>query len=255
MVQNADIDRWRGVWPGRDNPEPPLLGAKDTQLGRTVPLVPTQGPVSLIQATGTSQGGYIATIHAQVIIPPDAYPAGVDRFAPVVGLLQWGQGGATFNATIDLRTGVCASLVASSVQLSAVFEPTTAPDQRATTAQVSAAVVWGTRPGRARATRTLGPVTLAPAASTTFEVPPFASTVALFAPLAAFYAPASTSLLTLHEGPLVTDRPELAVTTGQLGAQQLTLDGVALAGLTRFLTVTNNEAAPIALRAVFGLEL
>jgi hypothetical protein len=246
------------IAPGLDPPGPGLVDVRDAQLGR-VQTLERDGPnVSLIMAEGRCQQARMATIHAQVVVMDGAFPAAApDRRAPIVGLLQWGQGGATFKADIDLRTGVCASLVASTVSLQARFEANDDPaaDQRAFRVQVAGAVVWGTRPGRARTTRTLPRAVLAIAASGTFEVPPFASTVTIYTPIAAFYAAASTSVITLHGGPTITDDPELIITAGALGVQPLVFDGLLLAGATRFVTVQNLTGALLPLRLTFGLEL
>jgi len=250
-------DQLRPVWPGRDAPQPGLVEVRDTHLGRSFRQPREQAAQSLINAGGRSQQAMMATIHAQVTVPEEAYPVGVlNRRAPLVGLLQWGQGGATFDAKIDLRTGVCASLVASTVQLSCIFERADAdPDERALFADVSAAVVWGTRPGRARATRTLPKATIAIAGTSTFAVPAFAYAVTIFTPTAAFYAAASTSVITLHGGPLITDDPELSVLAGTLGPQPLTFDGLLLSGHTRFLSIANTTGALLPVQLTFALEL
>lgn len=245
------------IWPGRDKPQPGMVELHDAQLGRNLQILRDGAPMSLIDASGTSLRGTIATIHCQVDVPANAYDGiASDRHAPVQGLLTWGQGGAKFQATIDLRTGICATVVASSVQLSAQFARADAsPDTRALTASVGAAVVWGTRASRARVTRTLPRVTFADGAVATFEVPPFADTVCLFAPVAAFYAAASSSVVTLHGGPAITDDPELSVLAGTLGVQPLTMNGIALSGDTRYVSVTNHTGAPLTLRPSFNLAL
>lgn len=241
--------------PGGGEP-PSMLQVADGQLGWGKELSREQSPIALITAEGKSQDGLIATIHAQV--SDVRYPtAGPDRRAPIKGLLQWGQGGASFTAEIDIRTGVCASLVATTVRLNAVYEANDDPDAdaRATQVRVAAAVVWGTRPGRGRATRTLPRTTIAIAGAATFEVPPFAYSLTFFTPISAFYGAASTNVITLHGGPLVTDDPELIVTSGQLTTQPLVFDGLLLSGNTRFVTVANTTGAPLPIRACFGLEL
>lgn len=250
MVTRHDPLRSRGL--PTEELEGGLLERSDAQLGRGVPVARGGVPVPLIQAAGSSQRARMATLHAQVtdLVFPTAV---LDRRAPIVGLLQWGQGGASFKADIDLRTGVCASLVASSVTLSVRIDGN--DPEIIEGATVAAAVVWGTRPGRCRATRTLPRETIAPAASFTWAVPSFAYSLQLFTPIAAFYAPASTSIVTLHEGPLVTDDPELAIAAGALTVQPLTLDGLALSGNTRFATVQNLTGAPLPIRPTFCLEL
>lgn len=247
------------IWPGRDAPQPGLVEVRDTRLGRNLILERGAAAQSLIDASGTSLRGTIATIHCQVEIFSNAYDGiASDRHAPILGLLQWGQGGAKFTAQIDLRTGVCATLVASSVQLSAVFAGNDAApgaDTRALRAAVGAAVVWGTRSSRARATRTLPRTSIANAATATFEVPPFADSVCFFVDHSAFYAAASTSVITLHGGPLITDDPEAVLIAGQLGVQPLTMNGIALSGDTRFVSLTNSSGAGFIARPSFNLAI
>jgi hypothetical protein len=251
--------KYNAIHPGRDAPQPGMVELIDTRLGRNLTLGRDQAPQSLIDASGTSLRAQVATIHAQVDIPADAYVGiGADRHAPILGLLQWGQGGAKFTATIDLRTGVCASVVASSVQLSAVYAKSdTLPgaDTRALRANVGAAVVWGTRASRARVTRTLPRVTIPNAATQTFEVPEFADSVLFFVNASAFYAAASTSVITLHGGPTPTDDPEAAFLAGTLGVQPLTMNGLALSGDTRFVSLTNASGAGFVCRPSFNLAL
>jgi len=239
-------------------PTPGLVQVSDAQLGRSQRVDRDGVAQTLVYAEGRSQDGYIATVHVGIRVPLDAYPAGIgNRRAPLVGLLGWGQGGARFEAEIDLRTGAVASVVASSIMLAARFDPATAaPDDRALFAELSGAVVWGTRPGRARTTRTLPPATIAVApGAQTFAVPPFAATVTIYTPTAGWYAAGSASVITLHGGPLVTDDPELAITAGELGTGPLLLDGLLLSGNTRFVTIANALGVGLPVQLTFGLEL
>jgi hypothetical protein len=234
-----------------------MLDGPDAALGRSVRLLREAAPVPLIFARGESQGAFIATVHAQVIVPPEAFAGDAgDRRAPIVGLLTWGQGGASFSAEVDLLNGTCFSLVAADVTMNARFEAADVqPDTRALFANIAAAVVWGDRPARARPTRTLGRVTLADAASHTFAVPAFAYSVGFYMPTSAQYLAAATSTITLHQGPDPTDDPELVVTMGELGTSQLTQEALLLSGNSRFVTFTNHAAAPLTIRPTFALAL
>lgn len=234
-----------------------MLGVADEQLGRNV-RIERNGPVnSILYPRGKSQDACIATVHAQVIVPEDAYTGISDQRAPIVGVLTWGQGGAHFTAEIDLRNGTCFSVVASDVSLGARFEASdTDTDTRATYALVAAAVVWGDRPARARPARTLPRVTIADTARHTWAVPPFAYSVSLFVRDSAFYAAASTSQIALHSSPdPLTSDIEAIVTAGQLGTSQLTQEGLILPGNTRYVTLTNLLGGPIVVRPSFALAL
>lgn len=244
--------------PGHERPERCMNADLDARLGWNKTLTREGGSIALINASGRAQDGFIATICAQVIVPPTAYEGiASDRHAPILGLLEWGHGSARFQASIDLRTGVCATVVATSVTVNAIMGPAPAAglDTRALSVECSAAVVWGTRPGRARATRTLPRTTIANAGTATFEVPPFADSVRFFVNNSAFYGAASTSVVTLHGGPSSTDDPELIVTAGLLGVQPLTMCGVALSGDTRFVSLINNSGGDLIARACFDLTL
>lgn len=245
------------VWPGRSGPEPMLLDATEAQLGRSVRLFRDGPPVGLINATGATRRAQLVTVQAQVIVPADGYGVGADRRAPIIGRLQWGQAGASFTADVDINNGTTFSLVASSVTLLALFDPSdVTPDTRAVHADCSASVVWGNRPARARPQRTLPRVpALADGGVATFAVPAFAYSLMVLADTAAFYAAASTSTITFHGGPTPADDPQLVVTAGALGTSQLTQEGVILGGSTRFVSVTNHTGAPLNLRASFALAL
>lgn len=233
-----------------------MLDVADAQLGRNVRLERTSPPLSVLYPRGKSQGARIATVHAQVDVPEAAYAAAGDNRAPIVGLLTWGQGAAKFTAEVDIRNGTCFSLVASDVSLTVRFDAADAdPDTRASFANVGAAVVWGDRPARARPSRTLPRVTLGNGASETYAVPAFAYSVTFFANLAAFYAAASTSTITLHGGPTPTDDVECIVSAGALGTSQLTQEGLLLSGNTRFVTLTNNSGGNLVVRPSFALAL
>jgi len=251
---HSGLRRGLSEWNAMDHPQGGLVQVADTQLGRRELLHPNDSPVPLIWAEGKSQDARMATIHCQVTgTSPAAWPAGADRRAPIKGLLGWGQGGARFSAEIDLRTGVVASVVASSVSLSAQFEQESGsliPE-----VVVAGAIVWGTRPGRGRCTRTLPRVTIPIGGSATFEVPPFAYTVTPYTTAAGWYALASSTPITLHEGPTAADDPELVITAGELGSGVLLFDGLNLSGNTRYVTVGNTTGAPLPMRLTFGLEL
>lgn len=256
MLRSPDGVSDRAHVLGRPGQRAGMVEVDDTQLGRTLQLTRNSAPIALINAQGRSQQAMIGSIHCSVEVP--GYPAGINsgRYAPVIGLLTWGQGGANFKAKIDLRTGLCCSVVASTVTLNVVYEATAVtPDPRAEVVNVSAALVWGTRPSGARVTRTLPAVTLAPAASATFEVPVFAYAVCLYSTNPDIYDPASTSLITMHGGPLVADDPELIIPAGVLDASAIVNDGIQLSGNTRFVTFTNNEAGAVTIRPTFLLAL
>jgi hypothetical protein len=252
-------ENFNPVWPGRPGQAPGLVqGSPDTKFGRNTTVRKAQPAQGLLQADGRCEDGFVATIHAQV--QNVVFPPGVthNRRCAVVGLLQWGQGGATFKAEIDLRTGVCATIVASGVSMQAMLEPSLgeSPDGTALSADVSAAIVWGTRSSRGRATRTKR--LLVPANTDgAIEVPPFAYSVSLYAPDVDFYDEGSnTCLMTFAGGPTTTDDPQATFALSPFIPQLIgSPDGLLLPGHTRYIILTNNLADDLTLTATFGLAL
>ncbi len=250
------FDQNRSSVPG-DKPQPGLIEVTDAKLGKTVRIARESAAVSVLFPQGRCQQALVATLYCTAVVPLDAYPPGVlNRRAPLVGRLQWGQGGATFSADIDIRTGIVATIVASSVSLAVQFEAADdVPDSRALFADVSAGIVWGTRGGRARVTRTLPRSTVPIAGTITYPVPQGATALTLYTTQAGWYAAGSVSTITLHGGPLVTDDPELTITAGALGVTPLVFEGLTLSGNTRFVTVDNLSGALLPLQATFLLNL
>ena len=196
------------------------------------------------------------TVHAAVTFGEQDIPAAGERTLGLVGTLEWGQGGASFRADVDVKTGTAITLVASFVSVRVAYEPPIGdPDGRFRRCFVSAALVWGTRPGRGLTTRTLRAV-VPDGGAHTFVVPNWAFGVQFFTPVNNWYAaPLASSTITFHGGPTPADDPALVVAPADVGISALTFDGVKLAEGVRFVTVTNALGAPLPLRAVFPLEL
>lgn len=227
----------------------------DVAMGRALVLERGAG-VELIRSPGTSEGARVVTVHAGVTFNDQDVPIDGQRTLGLLGILEWGQGGATFRAEVDIKSGAAFTVVASFVSLRVTYEPAIGdPDGRFLRCFVSAALVWGTRPGRGLATRTLRAV-IADGGSHTFVVPNWAFAVQFLTPANAWYAaPLAASAITFHGGPTPADDPSLVVSPAEVGLAALTLDGVKLAESVRFVTVTNALGAPLPLRAVFPLEL
>jgi hypothetical protein len=227
----------------------------DVAMGRTLELTLGKG-VELIRSPGRSQGARVVTVHAGVTFNEQDIPTAGQRTLGLVGTLGWGQGGASFQAEFDFKSGVALTLVASFVDLRVAYEPAIGdPDGRFRKCLVSAALVWGTRPGRGLTTRTLRAV-VPDGGAHTFAVPNWAFAVQFLTPATAWYsAPLAASAITFHGGPTPADDPSLVVAPADVGLAALTFDGVKLAESVRFVTVTNALGAPLPIRAVFPLEL
>ena len=239
----------------RSGPQRHVHEQTNVAMGRNLELARGAG-VELIRSPGTSQGARMVTVHAGVTFAEQDIPAGGQRTLGLVGTLEWGQGGASFLADFDFKSGTALTVVASFVALRVAFEPAIGePDGRFRKCLVSGALVWGTRPSRGLVTRTLRAV-IPDGASHTFAVPTWAFAVQFFTPVAGWYsAGLGASSITFHGGPLPADDPSLVVAPADVGIAALTFDGVKLAESVRFVTVTNALGTPLPIRAVFPLEL
>lgn len=241
--------------------EPHINETQDVQMGRTVLLeLAGERRAELIRSPGTSVGARMVTTHIWVNPPgtPD-WPADVGaRSLPLVARLRWGNGAGEFRAELDVKGGAVASLVASYLDVIVEYEPQlppAIPDRRAVRANVSAALVWGTRGGWSDPTRTRR-LTL-PDADTvvTVQIPPWAHSVALLSSNGAWYASADT--ITLHGGPDVTDDPTLSLTPVIAGGAPTlaSTPGLELANTSRFLTINHAAGLATEIAAVFYLAL
>jgi hypothetical protein len=239
----------------RSGPQRHVNEQQDVAMGRTLQLERGAG-VELIRSPGTSQGARVVTVNAGVTFAEQDIPAHGQRTLGLVGTLEWGQGGATFRAEFDFKSGAALTVVASFVDLRVAYEPPIGdPDGRFLRCLVSGALVWGTRPALGLTTRTLRAV-IPDGGSHTFVVPNFAFAAQFLTPTTAWYsAPLGASSITFHGGPAPADDPALVIAPADVGLPALTFDGVKLAESVRFVTVTNALGVPLPIRAVFPLEL
>jgi len=118
-------------------------------MGRALVLERGAG-VELIRSPGTSEGARVVTVHTGVTFNDQDVPAAGQRTLGLVGILEWGQGGATFRAEVDIKSGTAFTLVASFVSLRVAYEPAIGdPDGRFLRCFVAGALVWGSERGPA----------------------------------------------------------------------------------------------------------
>src|SRR5947207_7259075 len=210
----------------RSGPQRHVHEQTDVAMGRALELQRGAG-VELIRSPGTSQGARMVTVHAGVTFAEQDIPANGQRTLGLVGTLEWGQGGATFRAEFDFKSGAALTVVASFVDLRVAYEPPIGdPDGRFLRCLVSGALVWGTRPGRGLTTRSLRAV-IPDGGARTFAVPNFAFAVQFLTPATAWFtAPLAASSITFHGGPTPADDPSLVVAPADVGLSALTFDGV-----------------------------
>jgi hypothetical protein len=247
-----------GYWEGHT---PPITGLPDNNQGQGQTVTSNGVPVPLIRAHGSSVFSYTVTVQLGIgdLVFPDGPPPPADRRGHILALLRWGQGGASFSAEVDWKVGTQVTLVATSLEVAARFDPEDGPqDALIERAIVNAALVWGSRPGELTVTRSQRR-TFGAGASLILPIPNFASSLVLASSVAGVID-GSVPGLTVNflGGPLATDRNYLSV-TGASGAFLQALSssgGIAIPGGARFLEIINGTGlAPLDVNAVWNLAL
>ena len=225
-------------------------------MGQTVTVTRTSQATTVIDAQGATQGARIVTVDVGVTFADANIPESAGgRSMALRGTLMWGAGSGRFTADFDINSGAQVTLAASSVELSVVFEPKTAEeDRRFKEARVTGAVVWGSRPSTAPVARTLPEVLIETGNQQTFRVPNFSHSVRWLSPDPMFYdASLSAVRLTFHGGPTVMDDPSLVMSPAMGGF--VARDAVPFAESARYVTVENIALGPLRVRPTFGLCL
>ena len=226
-------------------------------MGQTVTVTRTSSATTVIDAQGATEGARIVTVDVGVTFTDGNIPKEptAGRSMALRGMPMWGAGSGRFTADFDINSGTQVTLAASSVELSVVFEPKTAEeDRRFKEARVTGALVWGSRPSSAPVNRTLPERLIEPGESETFRIPWFAHSVRWMSPDPVFYsAPLSAVRLTFHGGPTVNDDPSLVMSPAMGGF--IARDAVPFAESARYVTVENVALGPLRVRPTFGLCL
>ena len=147
--------------------------------GRTVELAPG-GSQDVLDLRWRDE---IAHVICVTLIGPPATSAGQVNAAACVALVQWGAGEAEAEAEIDFGVGgVVFTVPASSIRITAVYEGTFVAGETPPSVRVGAFASVGSGGRMSKLTRTRfasGPID--PAQEASFEVPPFAKAVRVFA--------------------------------------------------------------------------
>ena len=178
----------------------------------------------------------------------------------LIALIDFGTGNGPAHVEVDWRTGAQVSLHGNSVSVAAQLLPGAGgvwSNADPLSVRVSASLAIGSRAARAYNTRTYPAVTIDPAGTASFDVPPYAYAFNLYSESNTAFSPGTlTTLITGtlgqagYVGGLVIqtlDGPELL--TAQLN------EGVKLPGNARSVSIQNNAIGAITVTPVFTLAV
>jgi hypothetical protein len=156
-----------------------MNGRYERNPGRIVELSPG-GSQDLLDIQWKDE---IAHVICVTLVGPPAETAGDANAAVVVAHVQWGAGEAEAEAEIDFGVGgVVFTLPASSIRITAEYEATFASGERDPIVRVGAFASVGSGARQTQLTRTrFEPDPIPAAAQASFDVPPFARAVRVFA--------------------------------------------------------------------------
>lgn len=165
----------------------------------------------------------------------------------ILGKLQYGIGGATFEVDFDWKLGTQMSVCASYVRIMAAFSET---DRAPDSVSIGAMMSSGGRASRAQTTRTYPQlnVTNEEGSATTFPIPPMAFALNLFSPDAAFYATSGVQiryLSGLDNGFSATSQDVVSFESDAAPfLAALSGDGIRFPESAKFVEITTSEADP-----------
>lgn len=165
--QNADLQRKLG-------PEiRPLRGLIPNSLGSSITLNPGDQNVAIFEARSKGIDAEDLNVVTGLTLNSGNGGAIGNNSVDVVGTVEWGIGGASFEADFDFVHGGSFSVAANYLRIKASYFATTIiPGQPDVQFQANAAVGYGNSPNKARRTVFLG--TIAPLGFSLFLVPAFA---------------------------------------------------------------------------------
>jgi hypothetical protein len=231
---------------------PSVMQNIDSQLGQGRELLKANGVERLImRSTGIAQSNQNLVVDLGLEFDDGDLPAPAAgaRFAPIIGRIAWGQGSANFQAFVDYRQGVQLCVAASSIEVHASWEATTAPVYNRVIC--NAAISWGSRAGRSFVTRSLGPTAVANGATVVFPVPPFAYALIINATSANPLAGGVQQL----GGPVAATDLVLRLDDVTFYSGATTGEGVKLHGWTRFVSFNNTNGVNTNIFPTFVLNL
>jgi hypothetical protein len=244
----------RGLW---ENETAPVVAQPDLNLGNSAKVTPQMKPQVVLKSDGSSIYSWTLTCDLglrNVRFPDDAQSP---KHGAFLALVTWGQGGTNFEAEIDVKEGAQFTVVATSIKVSAVVDPDEPNDDGLVLeGEVNAAIVWGTRPGRSRCTRTKR--VIVPANDEVIvPIPNFAESLVVMSPDGTVMSGATGPIgLEYLGGPDTGDLVFLSVTNAtNFFIDILSGSGLQVPGGARYLKVTNGTGAPQPLSLVWELGL
>lgn len=245
----------RGLWKGETAP---VVAQPDLNLGNAVKVTPQMKPQVVLKSDGSSI--YSWTLTCDLGIRNVRFPeqSQTPKHGAFLALVTWGQGGTNFEAEIDVKEGAQFTVVATSIKVSAVVDPDeTKDDGLVLEGEVQAAIVWGTRPGRSRCTRTKRILVPVAPGETIVVIPNFAESLVVMSPDPTVMSGATGPItLSYLGGPDTGDLVLLSVTNAAgFFTDILSGSGLQVPGGARYLKVTNGSGAPQPLALVWELGL
>jgi len=242
----------RGLWEGDT---PPVTAGPEKNLGGEAEINPLQRSAQkLLKNDGNST--YSWTLTCNLGLTEVRYPEEglIPRHGNVIALVEWGQGAASFRAEVDMKTGAQFSVVATSITVSAMLDPDEPRDDGLIlSARAAAAIVWGTRPGRAPCTRTQTRA-IAAGDSLIVPVPPFADSLFVGSPDPLIMSGAAGPVtLNFLSGPAATDLNVLTLTNAAGFFQEYRQ--IVPPGPARFVEIVNGAGVPLDISLVWALSL
>jgi hypothetical protein len=244
----------RGLW---ENETAPVVAQPDLNLGNAVKVTPQMKPQVVLKSDGSSI--YSWTLTCDLGLKGVRFPESAQspKHGAFLALVTWGQGGTDFEAEIDVKEGAQFTVVATSIKVSAVVDPDEPQDDGLVLeGTVNAAIVWGTRPGRSRCTRTKR-VVVPDGGEVIVAIPNFAESLVVMSPDPLVMNGTTNPItLTYLGGPDTGDLPLLSVTNAaNFFTDILSGNGLQVPGGARFLKVANTTGAPQPLSLVWELSL
>ena len=247
----------RGVWEGE---APPITAQPERNLGGSEAILRERAgrPTAIIRASGSSLYSHTVTVNLGLgdLIFPDGVTG---RRANILALVEWGQGGGSFRAEVDVKEGSALTVVATFLNISAMFDPddpAETPDVRPESAVVTAALIWGSRPGGPIPTRTQRRA-IPSAGSAIVPIPNFARSLGVSVGDSGVMAGTTPGLdLTFLGGPAATDLALLSL-AGASGILQESVTGLGICFPegARFLEVSNATGAARDVSLAWNLAL
>ena len=233
----------------------PLRGLAPNKRGSSTTLNLGDKKKSLVEARTPGQDAEMMTVECGLTA---LNPSIGNNSTDIVGTLEWGIGGANFQADFDFVNGLSFSVVANYLRVSAAYNGAMAPFPFGPpiSFQANAAVGYGStarRAGVARRTLDLG--TILVGATAFFLIPPFATTLGITTDVNPFTGGslAGGLIMTLLNNGLGSDATYVYTDQSNLANQLETSYAIPNSNAILAL-ITNNTPQSVKTQIIFGLS-